>query len=50
MRALSTEPARFLSWLDVAAALARRRPSWVFIPEAAGHDIDRSTWIAATEG
>ena len=53
-RALSTEPARFQSWLDVEAALAGRRPSWAFIPEAAGHDIGRKAhvkyWIAATEG
>jgi hypothetical protein len=41
VRALSTEPARFQSWLDVGAALAGRRPSWAFIPEAAGHDINR---------
>ena len=32
----------FQSWLDVEAALAGRRPSWAFIPEAAGHDIDRN--------
>ena len=41
MRALSTEPARFQSWLDVEAARVGRRPSSAFIPEAAGHDIDR---------
>ena len=45
MRALSTEPARFQSWLDVEAALAGRRPSWAFIPEAAGHDIDRKARV-----
>jgi hypothetical protein len=45
VRALSTEPARFQSWLDVEAALAGRRPSWAFIPEAAGHDIDRKAHV-----
>ena len=45
MRALSTEPARFQSWLDVEAALAGRRPSWAFIPEAAGCDIDRKAHV-----
>ena len=45
MRALSTEPARFQSWLDVEAALAGCRPSCEFISEAAGHDIDRKTHV-----
>ena len=45
MRALSTEPARFQSLLDVEAALAGRRPNWAFIPEAAGHDIDRKAHV-----
>ena len=31
--------------LDVEAALAGRRPSWAFIPEAAGHDIDRKAHV-----
>ena len=43
--ALSTEPARSQSWLDVEAALAGRRPSWAFIPEAVGHDIDRKAHV-----
>ena len=30
---------------DVEAALAGRRPSWAFIPEAAGHDIDRKAHV-----
>jgi len=45
VRALSTEPARFQSWLDVEAALAGRTTSWGVIPEAAGHDIDRKAHV-----
>jgi adenylosuccinate lyase len=45
VRALSTEPARFQSWLDVEAALAGRRASWAFIPEAAGQDIDHKAYL-----
>jgi adenylosuccinate lyase len=45
VRALSTEPARFQSWLDVEEALAGRRASWAFIPEAAGQDIDHKAHV-----
>jgi hypothetical protein len=42
VRALSTEPARFQSWLDVEPGAGR---AGAFIPEAAGHDIDRKAHV-----
>ena len=39
VRALFTEPARFQSWLDVEAALARAQAELGIIPEAAAHEI-----------
>ncbi len=39
VRALFTEPARFQSWLDVEAALARAQAGLGIIPEAAAREI-----------
>ena len=39
VRALFTEPARFQSWLDVEAALARAQAELGIIPEAASREI-----------
>jgi adenylosuccinate lyase len=39
VRALFTEPARFQSWLDVEAALARAQAELGIIPEAAAREI-----------
>src|SRR5882724_4186825 len=39
IRALFTEPARFQSWLDVEAALARAQAELGIIPEAAAREI-----------
>src|SRR5689334_24969702 len=41
VRALFTEAARFQSWLDVEAALARAQAELGIIPEAAAREIGR---------
>ena len=43
VRALFTEPARFQSWLDVEAALARAQAELGIIPQAARDEIVRSS-------
>ena len=46
VRALFTEPARFQSWLDVEAALARAQAELGIIPEAAAHEIVRKAHLS----
>jgi adenylosuccinate lyase len=46
VRALFTEPARFQSWLDVEAALARAQAELGIIPEAAAREIVRKAHLS----
>src|SRR4029077_15119209 len=46
VRALFTEPARFQSWLDVEAALARAQADLGIIPEAAAREIVRKAHLS----
>src|SRR5262247_164661 len=46
VRVLFTESARFQSWLDVEAALARAQAELGIIPEAAAHEIVRKAHLS----
>src|SRR5260370_4336331 len=46
VRALFTESARFQSWLDVEAALARAQAALGIIPEAAAREIVRKAHLS----
>jgi adenylosuccinate lyase len=46
VRALFTEPARFQSWLDVEAALARAQAELGIIPETAAREIVRKAQLS----
>src|SRR5216684_4211955 len=50
VRALFTESARFQSWLDVEAALARAQAELGIIPEAAAREIVRGASLLPGPG